>query len=288
MKPAETLQAPGGRNLEEAIALFEGILQTTPDDQVALEVLSLAYEQQGNLPLAHATLIRLAKVLIAKGDTEAAPGVIARLRPVATDNFDALDALSELEALLQGGAAPAAEKASPPAQPAAAKESPPLPGNVALRRQVMQREMDLAWRLLEAEELTQEEYATLVEDLTSLVTSETDSPLSIQHIMADRTFSGIDRIRQYMVKKGRCPFLALENFELQPPELPDTTLDYLLLLGALPFANIGKELLIGLLNSADSQLQTTINNQLGTKCHYFLITCEAFDAALKQLRGSAA
>ena len=37
-KPAE------GRQIEEAIALFEGILHSSPEDRVTLEALSLAYE----------------------------------------------------------------------------------------------------------------------------------------------------------------------------------------------------------------------------------------------------
>jgi hypothetical protein len=269
-------QPPDSRQIEEAIVLFEGILQASPEDQVALEALSLAYEQTGNHPLARATLIRLAHVIVGKQAYEAAAAVITRLKPLAEDDFDALEALRSLEALEGGARAVAVSSPSDTAKPI-------LRSGVALRRQVLRREMDLAWNLLEANELTQEEYASVVEDLSRLTTSERHVTISLLHILSDRDFLGIDRVLHHLVQASQTPFLALESFTPQPVELGELSLEYLLRLGALPFAEMQGEPLVALLNPLDRALQGEIGALLGRTCHFYLVKAEAFDAAVSKL-----
>ncbi len=273
-KPAE------GRQIEEAIALFEGILQSAPEDRVALEALSLAYEQTGNLPLARATLLRLAAVVIRKQAHEAAPEVIRRLKPFAENDFDALEALRSLETLAaaqRGTGAGADAQESGHALPAVMRSG------VALRRQVLHREMDLAWKLLEAKELTQEEYAALVEDLSRLVSDERQATVSLQHVLADRAFPGLDRVLRHIAKAGKAPFLALENFEIRQVDLGSVPAEYLIRQGALPFESMGEEHLIAILNPLDAELQHELAALLGRRCHFYLVTAEAFDAAARKL-----
>ena len=273
-KPAE------GRQIEEAIALFEGILQSAPEDRVALEALSLAYEQTGNLPLARATLLRLAAVVIRKQAHEAAPEVIRRLKPFAENDFDALEALRSLEALAaaQRGTGAGAGAPEPVGSHPAVMRS-----GVALRRQVLHREMDLAWKLLEAKELTQEEYAALVEDLSRLVSDERQATVSLQHVLADRAFPGLDRVLRHIAKAGKAPFLALENFEIRQVDLGSVPAEYLIRQGALPFESMGEEHLIAILNPLDAELQHELAALLGRRCHFYLVTAEAFDAAARKL-----
>ena len=262
--------------------MFEGILQTTPDDPVALEALSLAYEQTGNTPLARATLLRLAQVILRKNAQDDAPAVIARLRPLTENDFDALEAMRSLEALA------ANQPASPPPGAAAPTAPASRRSGVALRRQLLRREMDLAWKLLEAQELTQEEYATLVEDLSRLVTDERQVTISLLHALADRAFPGLDRVMRYLARTSKIPFLALESFDLQPPTFARESLDDLLRQGALPFEEIGGEALVALLSPLDRELRQELSAQLGVQCHFYLVTPEAFDAAAKKLVAGAA
>ena len=273
-------QPADGRQIEEAIALFEGILQSTPEDQVALEALSLAYEQTGNLPLARATLLRLAGVIIRKRAPESAPDVIRRLKPYSENDFDALEALRSLETL--ASEPPAGATAAPVPAPARALPAV-LRSGVALRRQVLRREMDLAWKLLEAKELTQDEYASLVDDLSRLIADERQTTLSLLHVLADRAFPGLDRILRHIAKAAKTPFLALENFEVQQVDLGSVPLDYLLRQGALPFESMGGERLIALLNPLDAELQRDLAALLDRRCHFYLVTAEAFDAAARKL-----
>lgn len=278
------VQPGDGRPIADAIALFEGILQTSPDDQVALEALSLAYEQTGNPPLARATLLRLAQVIIRKNALDAAPAVIARLRPLIENDFDALEAMRSLEALVADRVTGTQPAAGTPAPSAPAKRR----SGVALRRQLLRREMDLAWKLLEAQELTQEEYATLVEDLSRLVTDERQVTISLLHALADRAFPGLDRVMRYLARTSKIPFLALESFDLQPPTFARESLDDLLRQAALPFGEIGGEALVALLSPLDRDLRQELSAQLGVQCHFYLVTPEAFDAAAKKLVAGAA
>jgi tetratricopeptide (TPR) repeat protein len=270
-----------GRQIEEAISLFEGILQSSPEDRIALEALSLAYEQTGNLPLARATLLRLAQVIIRKNEHASAPAVILRLKPLIENDFDALEAMQSLEALMaaQGQASDGTSPSLP-----AVSAPPVLRSGVALRRQVLRREMELAWNLLEAKELKEEEYAAVVEDLSRLVADERHSTISLLHTLVDRAFPGIDRVMHYLSKASQVPFLALECFEVQKVDLGGLSLEYLLRLGALPFEQMGSERIIALLNPLAEDLQREVSAHLGGKCHFYLVSAEAFDAAAKKLR----
>jgi hypothetical protein len=274
-------QPSDGRQMEEAIALFEGILQSAPEDQVALEALSLAYEQTGNRPLARATLLRLAQVIIRKQAHEATQAVIQRLKPYTEDDFDALEALRSLE-ILAADKRETPEGAAPPA-PAAARPPAKVRTGVALRRQVLRREMELAWRLLEDKELTQEEYAAVVEDLSRLIADESQATISLLHVLTDRAFPGLDRVLRDMAKTAKVPFLALENFEVQRIDLGSVSLDYLLRQGALPFEAMGEERLVALLNPLDTELQSELGALLDRRCHFYLVSAEAFDAAVQKL-----
>ena len=91
--PAETDQ------VIEAVSFFEQILQTMPEDRVALEVLSQAYEQAGDAAKACDLLARLARVIERDGDVDAAKALRSRLAMYAgTGDADA--ALEQLAAFL--------------------------------------------------------------------------------------------------------------------------------------------------------------------------------------------
>lgn len=274
-------QQADGRQIEEAIALFEGILQSSPEDQVALEALSLAYEQTGNLPLARATLLRHAGVVIRQQALEAVPELIRRLKPYAENDFDALEALRSLETMAMAapdGAVP--DGATVPGQPQQEKE---LRSGVSLRRQVLRREMELAWKLLEANELTQDEYAQLVDDLSRLIANERQAIISLLHVLTDRSFPGLERILRYVSKASKTPFIALGSFEVQKVDLGSVPLEYLLQQGVLPFETMGNELLVALLNPLNAEIRREIGTLLGRRCHFYLVTAEAFDAAIAKL-----
>ena len=130
-----------------------------------------------------------------------------------------------------------------------------------------------------------------MEDLSRLIADERQTTISLLHVLTDRAFTGIDRILRRMATASKVPFLALENFETRKVDLGGVPTDYLLRQGALPFETLGEEHLIALLNPLDAELQRELAALLGRRCHFYLVTAEAFDAAVKKLfpaAGSAA
>ena len=236
-------QPEPGRQIEEAIALFEGILQTSPEDLVALDALSMAHEQSGNLPQARAVLNRLALAIINQNAYDRAPAVLARLRPLAEDDFEALEALHSLEALL-------------------AIRSDGVAGVVR-----------------------QEDYASMVDDLSRLIADTRQQVVSLQHVLVDRAFPGLSRVRQYMADNSKHPFIELDNFEPQEIDIDNLTKEAMLQQGALPFDKIGDELMVALLNPLDESLPADLRRQAGHPCHFYFVRAEAFDAALGKLQG---
>ena len=259
---------------EEAIALFEGVLQTTPDDQGALAALAAAYEQKGNTLRARVTLIRLAKVLIDKKDVSGAKSTIEALRPLATDDFDALEALNALQTLVKENPVGAGGRSG------IGLATTPVPSGVALGRIVLDREMRLAWDLLEAKEINQDEYATAIDDLTVQTSdSRTSRTVSLLHALVDRSVPGFDRIVRYLSSRGKCPYLDLNAFDVVKIPLNGLPPEYLMRQGAIVFESCGEELLVGILNPVDQKLRTDLESRLGRPCHFYFVTPESFDAA---------
>lgn len=262
---------------EEAIALFEGVLQTNPEDQGALAALATAYGQAGDALRARVTLLRLAKVLVAKKDSTSAKDAIEALRPLAADDFDALEALNALETLVKENP-PVSAAASSSARVAAAVT--PLPSGVALGRIILDREMRLAWDLLEAKEINQDEYATAIDDLTvQTADSRGNRTVSLLHALVDRAVPGFDRIVRYLTSRGKCPYVDLNSFDVVDVSLNGLPKEYLIRQGAIVFETCGDELLVGLLNPVDSKLKSDIESRLARPCHFYFVTPESFDAA---------
>ncbi len=265
---------------EEAISLYENLLESSPNDAAALKELAIAYGQTGNTLRARATLIRLARVLVEKRDSASASGVIEMLRPHADADFDALEALSSLEALVREGRDSAA--VAPAAEPAPVLEPPP--SGAILDQGILNREMSLAWDLRSAGLLKDEEYSQIIDDLSvqiaeSRVAESRKSGISVLHAALDRSIPGFDGIVQHLAEKSHCPFLDLNTFELQQVDLHGVPNSYLLRQGAIVFDEVGGEFLVGLLNPVDEVLKKDLRHYLGVPCHFYLVAPEAFDKA---------
>ncbi len=268
---------PEHKSLDEAIALFEGILQTMPEDRVALEALSMAYEQTGDKPRTCATLIRLAHVLVRKNEREAAANVANRLKAYANDDFEALEALRSIETML-------AVK-GPESHPEKKSDQPVAPlSSAAMRREALNREMSLAWELLQNEIITQDQYAVLIEDLSRLTAEDHITTISLLHAHFDRAMPGFEQLLQYLAKRCRTPIVPLSAFAPQIDLQNFLSVDEMTLLGALPFEKIGDEFAVGVLNPLDESLRSNLRRLLKAPCHFYLVTPEEFDLSLAKLR----
>ncbi len=281
---AEAAPAADGRTIGEAIEFFDGILQTRPEDRVALEALALAHEQAGDIPRARSTLIRLAQLAVRKGDREHAAAVAQRLESFVAEDFDALEALRSIETLLAAKPEESAAALPPPRQEVAVGGAPL--SDVVLRRQLLSREMELAWDLLQAQQLSQEDYSTLVEDLTRLSAEDRLHTVSLLHVLADRALPGFDSVMLYLAKRSGRPVMALSGFEPQRQVAALLPLAYAMRQGALPFDTIGEELMVAVLNPLDGGLPKELERRLGRKCHCYLVTPADFDALCAKLQAA--
>ena len=266
-------------SVEELISIYEHLLESSPNDSAALEALASAYERAGNTLRARATLIRLSRVLISKHDTVAAPHAIEMLRPHAEADFDALEALTSLEILVKESPEATADATGASQQPA----TEPPPSGVILDKIILNREMALAWDLCSDGLLKQEEYSQIIEDLTVQIAESRGTAISVLHAVVDRQIPGFDGLMQHLSEKSRHPFVDLSAFEPQPLDLHGVPKSYLMRQGAIVFAEVGGEFLVGLLNPVDETLRKDLRHYLGVPCHFFLVAPEAFDKAWEKL-----
>lgn len=267
-KPARNTEA----ELREAIATFEQILEAIPNDRVALETLSDAYEQLGALEKALHYYILLARVIAEEGDRAAAPHVREKLRQLGGNSAEAHLAAESLDQLLA-----VSEEVAPVARPAP-KEAP--------KRKVVDitAELALAWNLVQAGEISQEEYAGIVQDLTELSTKPGDTPISVLHVLRDRNFKNYDRVLAFLATNTGLPIIPLGNFEVQKEAVALLPEEYIYRRGAIVFEVMAGEPLIAILNPYDTELRKEIEARMGRPCHFYLTSADDYDKYLEALR----
>jgi hypothetical protein len=279
----------------EAIAFFEQILVSMPDDRTSIEVLSQAYEGNGETEKARDLLIRLARVVERDGDADAARLLQPRLAAYAGQaETDA--ALQQLDAFLGGSSAGESPETSPVAArgataPAAAA---PAAGNLSLamqhvqgamdRRAIVTQELDFAWMLHEQGILSEDQYASVVSDITDLSASATPLPISVLHLFQDRQIPNIDRVLTFAAEKSGAPLLPLSSFDPQAAAYQLLPLEYLIIKGVIPFEMISKDLLVAALNPLNTSLKEEVEKLTGRRCHFYLVQPSEFDTAIDRIR----
>ena len=272
---SEQQQSMNG-NLADSIAMLEQILEVMPQDGVALKAVYSAYLKNGNTDRAFDYLSRLVDVAIG-GETElmgyvqdelqhfqeSHPAEVAahnaRLRTLASDE----------------------QQADPPPFKSEEQEE-----RTAKKYEVdISEELALAWKLYEESQLSQEEYSSVLHDLTEVSSKELDVPASVLHVLHDRGFSQMSRIMNYMSNRSGVPFIVLSFFELGEGVASALPESFPIHEGALPFAFLGNDLLVGVLNPFNHTLVERVETESGHRCHTYLVDPEDYDIALGKLRG---
>lgn len=271
------------QQLRDAVVFFEQMLQTMPDDRISLEVLAQAYEQAGDGSRACELLVRLAEVIAREGDREAAKPLCVRLSAFA--GAAAVDAaLDKLSRFLASSSAASASDVPSPDRVAA--DAMRLISGPVERRALIAQELDFAWMLHQENLLSEDQYASIVGDLTDLSASPTPAPVSVLHLFQDRQFSNIDRVIAFAAEKSGTPVIPLASFEPQPAAFKVLPLDYLIIKGVLPFESMATDLLVGVLNPLSEPLRRELGALTGRRCHFFLVHPAGFDAVLEKIRNA--
>ena len=258
----------------DATTAFQKLLEVMPEDMLALESLFEAHLNLGDMDRSIHYLDRLVRVLLKEDER----GVAAALHDKLVSHASDLPALAAYAAQLEPLLRPDA------AVPVELEPAPP----VARGKVDIQAELVLAWRLFQAGELEQEDYARVVQDLTDVSTRKADVPVTVLHALNDRSYKHLDKVMARLSKDSGLPIIALANFEI--PHSVHTLLPIELMSqwGAIVFDVLGSDLLIAVLNPVDKILQTEVATLTGRACHFDLVSAPDYDKALAQIRKALA
>lgn len=259
--------------LADAIAAFQKLLEVMPEDLLALESLFEAYCNRGDAHNALQCLERLIQVLLKENEREVATQLHHKLIALASDMPEFLTFAAKLEPLLNV----ATEVAAEAIVPTELKVAPRLQSDI-------QTELTLAWKLFQAEQLSQEDYSQVVQDLTEVSMRGTDVPVSVLHALQDRTYKNIEKVMAYFSTQSGKPIISLANFEMPRDVFTLLPLDFMSHWGAMVFDVLGPDLLVAVLNPFDLALQQEVASLTGKACHFFLISAPDYDRSLARIR----
>jgi hypothetical protein len=262
-----------------AIAAFEQIVETMPTDRVSLEALSNAYEQVGDLTRSREYLVRLVDVLIAEGDRKAGESIRERVAQFAATDPQAKDAGERLEAMLGAGKpAPKAPDLAPaPAAGEAAKTE-----DADLKSAHVVAELSFAWTLFQAGELSQEEYASVAQDLSEVSAGSAVVSVSVLHVLHDRASRSLDRVIAFASRDSGTPIVPLDLFDVPEAAFSLLPVEFMVRYGTVVFALMGNDVLAIVLNPYNKQVRAKVEQTTGKPCHFYLATPAAFDALFEK------
>ncbi len=262
-----------------AIAVFEQIVETIPNDRVALEALSSAYEQVGDLARARGYLVRLVNTLVDEGDREAAGLLRERLLKHAATDPLAKEAEARLEAMLSEGKPEPREfdLTKDPLDAEMGKQE-----EVGLRSSHVAAELSFAWALFQAEQLTQEEYAQVAQDLSEVSAGNAVVTVSVLHVLHDRSSRNLDRVLVFAAQDAGVPIIPLSLFEVSAELVLLLPEEFMVRYGVLVFALLGKDALVIILNPQNKVLKAKVEGLLNRRCHFYLTTPSDFDSFMEK------
>jgi len=271
------------KELEEevwsAISAFEQILQAMPQDRGALEVLCHAYAKIGDHTRAKEYAGRLADVLIEQGDKEATSKLIETVRGYADEDAGTQELVARMEALVDTGAEGGGE-AAPEAgdtAPAAAEEG------IQSRGFDIANELSFAWGLLEANELTQEEYSQVVQDLSEMGAGDATATVSVLHVLEARGSRKLDRVMGHVSRECDTPLITLSNFEFQSEAVMMLSPEFMIRRGVAIFEVMGGDALAVAMNPYDKQLREDVEALVSRRCHFYITLPSEFDAMVDRV-----
>ena len=271
----------------QALETFEHILEIMPDDQGTLEAVIMAAEQCGERGKAMNARMRLVEVLDGLNEHALAEEHLQVVRTSEDPN---------VQAWLTGRDAnrptAVASTVTPPVEQIASAETAPPPKIAPAPKKIpvktdISSEIDLAWKLMEAEKISQEEYASLVKDLTEMSSAPRLDTVSVLHALEAGHHKNLESIIAHISQAARAPYVSLACFTMRSELLPFLPEEFIVARGALVFEVMGKELLVALLNPLNPATKSEAEKLSGRKCHFYLTRASDFEEAHKRLKSAA-
>ena len=148
----------------------------------------------------------------------------------------------------------------------------------------MADELAFAWNLHEAGQITQDEYAQVVQDLSEMSVSTNNTTISLLHVLQGRGFKNLEQIVAYAATQCSTPIISLSNFEVQHRACALLPLEFMTARGALPFDLLGSHVLVVVLNPYDKQLRDDVQALTGRPCDFYVTLPSDFDNGLDRAR----
>lgn len=261
--------------VRRAISAFEQILAVMPTDRTSLEAVAHAYEEIGATEESIAYWVRLGEVLLDEGDTQAVEQALEHLKPYAKSNPEVESLFARMVTHVYDRNARVGSGAGD--------------GDVGRPRGAgsVDAELSFAWDIKEAGELSEEEYASIAEDLTELSATDAAATVSVMHVLEARGFKNLERIVQLVSKECRMPFINLSFFDIKPEVHSLLPMEFCVQRGVLPFGTLGDEVQVVVMNPYHKRLHQEVDQRIGKRCHFFLALPSDFDAALTRISGAA-
>ena len=252
-----------------AIAYFEKILEALPNDRLSLETLTGAYEKVGDHTRAKAYTLRLAQVLIDEADEDGIGDLLVKIRQFDQNDPEVKDAITRLESL------------KPDKVMAVVRDDM---DQLSRRSTNIAGEISMAWNLLQAKKLNQEEYTRVVHDLSENSARTLDVPVSTLHVLQDCNHPAFNDILAFVSSTCNLPILSLASFDIQSATAALLPLEFCIKRGAMVFELMGNDALVAILNPYDTQLPRDLEDLTGKTCHRYLVTPADFDATLAKIK----
>lgn len=269
MKKRSQFEKAAESEVWNAIEAFQEILNAIPGDRTALETLFEAYDHLGDRNKALQYLMQLAEQVAGENDPDTLKWVLESLRRLGSGVDQAATLADQLSSALESmGVENTGQRA----------------GRVVSGKRDVEQEMELAWRLLQAEEITQDEYSVIAQDLGENSTKNIEVPVTVLHVLNDRAFKNFERIMVFLSRESGMPLISLGDFELNRAAvtlLPGTFRQHK---GALPFDLIGEEVMVAVLNPHNAKLREDVEKAVGRPCHFYLVGAADYDEALTRIQ----
>lgn len=251
--------------LEHTIQTLQQILEVMPDNTDTLRTLYGAFIQIGELEKALETLARLESAAHSVGDQDALNFVLEQYASIEDEAPELKKHADTLRTMNQGAPSQSSSNTIP-------HESPP-----STPTDSVEQEMALAWELLQDEQLSQEEYAGAISDLTEISSSKGGAPITLLNALFDRNFSRMERLLVHLSTKTGVPIIDMSRFEADEELNTLFTPEFCINHAIVPFGKIGNEILIGVLNPVDPSPRTAAAAECGRPVHPCLVGVQDFD-----------
>ncbi len=256
-----------------AITTYEEKLEVNPVDCEALQVLASSYGQIGDHTKAKEYFLRLANIVITEQNSITAAVILSDLKNYAEGDETLNDIVAQIDEL--------AQKADE--QMVGAKKSA-LELKAESITFSLASEMAFAWKLVESGDLSQEEYAGVINDLTEMSNQSDGLPISLLHVLETRNIGDLGSYMGKLADTCGTPIIALDSFEATTESVLALPMKFVIARCALVFDFIGGEALVAILNPYDMDIRDEVKFFLGgVNCHFFITSASQFDRRVERM-----